>query len=97
MKIYIAGKITGDPEYKDKFARAEAKLRETHEVDVILNPADLPEGMQPGDYMQICLAMLDVADAAVFLPDWGESAGAGIEMQYCRYTGKPVYTMPQEN
>lgn len=25
MKIYIAGKITGDPYYKAKFARAERK------------------------------------------------------------------------
>lgn len=26
MKVYIAGKITGDPGYRDKFAAAEIQL-----------------------------------------------------------------------
>ena len=28
MKVYIAGKITGNPSYKQQFAEAEKKLRE---------------------------------------------------------------------
>lgn len=28
MKVYIAGRITGDPRYREKFAEAEAALRE---------------------------------------------------------------------
>ena len=28
MKIYIAGKITGDPDYKEKFAKVASSLRE---------------------------------------------------------------------
>ena len=27
MKVYIAGRITGDPRYREKFAEAEAALR----------------------------------------------------------------------
>ena len=86
MKIYIAGKITGDPGYRDKFAAAEIQLG--WQGHVVLNPAELPEGMAPADYMRICFAMIDVADAVVFLPDAAESAGARLEMAYCEYIEK---------
>ena len=90
MKVYIAGKITGDPGYRDKFAAAEIQLgRQGH---VVLNPAELPEGMAPEDYMRICFAMIDVADAVIFLPDAAESAGARLEMAYCEYIGKEYET-----
>ena len=86
MKVYIAGKITGDPGYRDKFAAAEIQMgRQGHTV---LNPDELPEGMAPADYMRICFAMIDVADAVVFLPDAAESAGARLERAYCEYIGK---------
>ena len=38
--------------------------------------------------MRICLAMLEAADLAVFLPDYRESAGAMIEWAWCQRTGK---------
>ena len=86
MKVYIAGKITGDPGYRDKFAAAEIQLgRKGH---IVLNPAELPEGMKPADYMRICFAMIDVADAVVFLPDAAESAGTRLEKSYCDYIRK---------
>ena len=86
MKVYIAGKITGDPKYRKKFLMAEMQL--VDRGDIALNPAELPEGMSPADYMRICFAMIDVADAVVFLPDAAESAGARLEMAYCEYIGK---------
>lgn len=55
MKIYIAGAITGDPEYREKFRRAEEAVRA--EGHVAVNPAVLPEGLEPGDYMRICTAL----------------------------------------
>ena len=88
MKIYIAGKITGDPGYRDKFATAEIQLG--WQGNTVLNPAELPEGMTPADYMRICLAMIDVADVVVFLPDAKDSAGARLEKAYCEYVGKEM-------
>ena len=88
MKVYIAGKITGDPGYRDKFAAAEIQLG--WQGTTVLNPAELPEGMAPADYMRICFAMIDVADAVVFLPDAAESAGARLEREYCKYVGKEM-------
>lgn len=88
MKVYIAGKITGDPGYKEKFGEVAEELeRQGH---IVLNPAELPEGMKTADYMRICLAMMDCAEAVMFLPDWTESSGAGVEHGLCRYIGKRV-------
>ena len=90
MKIYIAGRITGNPNYKAQFKATAAMLQE--EGHTVLNPAELPEGMEAADYMRICMAMIDVADAVVFLPDAAESAGARLEMAYCEYIGKEYET-----
>lgn len=90
MKIYIAGKITGDPCYKTKFDRVAQRLEMAGHIAI--NPATLPQGMSPADYMRICFAMLDGADAAMFLPDWEDSAGAKLERAWCEYTGKAIFS-----
>lgn len=90
MKVYIAGRITGDENYKAKFEAAERYIKRMHD-DIVLNPAILPAGMKPADYMRICFAMLDTADIVVFLPDFKESKGAMLEHTWCKYTGKPIF------
>ena len=87
MKIYIAGKITGDPDCKAKFERA---ANEYLRSDVILSPAVLPGRMTPADYMRICFAMIDSADVVAFIPDWQDSPGARLEHDYCCYVGKSI-------
>lgn len=91
MKVYIAGKITGNENYKAEFAEAEEKLRELGHIP--LNPAVLPEGLEKADYMRICLAMLDSADAIALLLSWTRSDGAAIEMSLARYTDKKQIAM----
>lgn len=86
MKIYIAGKIAGDKRYRAKFREAAKALEAAGHV--VLNPATLPDGLEQADYMRICLAMLDTADLAVFLPDYQESKGAMVEWGYCQRIGK---------
>mgnify|MGYP004711919003 CR=1 FL=1 len=54
MKIYISGKIAGDPNYKGKFARAAAQLERLGAT--VINPATAPEGLAKLDYMRICFA-----------------------------------------
>lgn len=87
MKIYIAGKITGDPKYQNRF-RGEAERLEAL-GHIVLNPAELPEGMSKAEYMRICFAMIDCADTVFLLPGWQGSPGARLELDYCRYIGKP--------
>lgn len=86
--IYLAGPITGVADYRERFTLAEAMVRRAHPSAVILNPATLPEGMTPGQYMRICLSMMDCADEVVFLDGWIRSDGAGIERGLCTYTKK---------
>ena len=96
MKVYIAGKITGDPDYREKFERAARLYRKTHTRDSVLLPSVLPEGMSAADYMRICFAMIDSADRVLFLGDWQSSPGAQLEKLYCEYIGKPTYILPME-
>ncbi len=86
-KIYIAGKITGEPNYKDKFANMESELLKIPGTTVI-NPAALPTGLEPADYARICFAMINSSDIVVFAPNYKKSQGALLEMQYCRYIQK---------
>lgn len=89
MKAYIAGMITGDPNYKDKFQVAKSALEA--EEFVVMSPAWLPEGMQPADYMRICFAMMESVDIVAFLPDYEKSRGAMLEYSWCQYVGKQTY------
>ena len=93
MKVYISGKITGDPEYREKFQSAKERLEKLDHI--VLNPAQLPEGMTAADYMRVNFAMIDVADLVVFLPDWRSSKGARLEQAYCEYIGKET-VLPED-
>ena len=88
LKAYIAGKISGDKQYVDKFNKAADRLRA--KGCTVVNPATLPEGMEKDDYMRICLAMIDCCDIVVALPDATQSGGAKVEIAYCNYIEKPV-------
>jgi hypothetical protein len=93
-KIYIAGKITGDPNYKAKFAEAENFYKKKGYT--VLTPTWMPQGMRPADYMRICFAMIDTADVVAFLPGFRQSAGASLELSYCFYTEKAVHLPERE-
>lgn len=88
MKIYISGKITGDPDYKEKFARVEEKIAKNG--DIALNPAKAPEGLTNSEYMRLAFAMIDASDAVYFLRDYSTSRGARIEHRYAHYVGKKI-------
>ena len=88
MIVYIAGKIAGDENYKNKFEKAQKKLEKRGFV--VLSPAVLPEGMKKDKYMPICLAMIEQADMVVLLNDWHKSQGAIIENNFAIYQNKAV-------
>lgn len=88
MKVYISGKITGDPGYREKFKAAADKL--TAAGHIVLNPAVQPAGLRPEDYLRVCFAMMEAADTVVFLHDYCQSSGAMLELAWCKYVGKPT-------
>ena len=77
-KIYIAGKITGDSGYKEKFNKTQKGFENAGYK--VMNPAILPEGFPWESYMPICYGMIEACDEIAMLPDWRESKGARLEM-----------------
>ena len=70
MTIYLAGKISGDPEYREKFEDAAQMLRGMGFQ--VLNPAELPQGWKPKDYMRVCLPMLLAAGCGIAMGNASE-------------------------
>ena len=91
MKIYIAGKITGDHDYKAKFEKAADAITQFGHTPI--NPATAPEGLTAQDYMRLSFAEIDAADMVVFLKDWTDSKGASLERAYCEYIKKPFMSL----
>ncbi len=91
MKFYIAGKITGDLNYKEKFDKAEKALsRLGHSV---MSPAWLKEYCEfsYADYIFISTAMQMKCNALLLLPDWANSPGATAEYERALHNNHAVY------
>lgn len=83
--VYIAGKISGDEYYENKFNIAKNNL-----VDlgfIVLNPASLPWGLEYEQYLRIGLSMLNEADIIYLLDDYKDSPGALKEIEYAKQKG----------
>lgn len=93
-KIYLAGPITGNDGYRELFGRWEEYFR--GEGYTVLNPAVLPEGMTPEEYMTICFVVLEIADAIALLPGYEGSRVALLEATFARYADKPEIIATEE-
>ncbi len=88
-RVYIAGAISNDPNYKEKFDRAQAELEE-HGYTVI-NPAKTPldpEQFTNSEYLEVCRVYVKLCDAVYFLNDWQTSLGATLEYAWAGQHGK---------
>ena len=89
MKYYIAGPMSGRPNYnRDKFLKAEMDLLDTGAV--VLNPACLPSGLSQPEYMDICFAMIRASTHIMMLRGWKESEGATAEYYYAKKLGLTI-------
>lgn len=84
--VYISGPINGVKKYWEPFEKAEDAIQAAGFIP--LTPTRLPEGMSRERYMRICFAMIDSADAVLFLPRFYKSPGAMLEYNYCEDIGK---------
>ena len=88
--VYLAGKISGDPRYREKFKAARNDLE--HAGYAVLDTTVLPfPGLSYGAYMRIGEAMINESDAVCFLGDWVESNGAKIEHTFSKARKKVIF------
>lgn len=87
-KAYIAGKITGNPNFKEEFKAAEDFVKGLGFT--VMNPSTVNEGFEQAEYWHICMSMIDVCDTVFFLPNWVDSKGSHVEYGYAMGTRKMV-------
>ena len=87
-KIYIAGQITNEPDYKIKFDETEAALKALGYR--VFNPTVFPSGLSYREYIKLGLAMLMECDAICMLANSKNSPGAQFEKHYAELVGIPI-------
>lgn len=90
MKIYIAGKITGEPleQCKQKFANAEELLKQTGANPVNPFKLGIPSHFTFEESKPHNFKALEHCQAIFMLTDWKDSPGAREELQEASTTKK---------
>ncbi|MBK5213391.1 MAG: DUF4406 domain-containing protein [Flavobacteriaceae bacterium] len=93
MKIYITGKVTGEPiaECTMKFGMAQKQLEALgHQA---INPLAVVNDFHTTwpEAMKLCIKALMDADAIYALPCHETSKGAFVELQLAAHLGVPIY------
>ena len=91
MKLYIAGPMTGLPNFNREAFNKKAECV-TASGNVALNPATLPDGLSQHEYMDICMAMIRAADGIMLLKGWQHSPGARAEHALAEKLGLAIFT-----
>ena len=91
MRLYISGRITDNPNYKEEFENAEKWLLERDitpinpiKVNAICNTLTYEE------YMKVDYCLIDLCDGLFMLKGWQDSRGALSEMCYGKSLGKKI-------
>jgi len=95
VKVYIAGPMTGIPDYNfPAFDAAAARLRDAgHDV---VNPAwnGVPLDAPRADHLRVDIRNLIECDAVAVLPGWDRSQGARLEVRIASDLGLTVMDVP---
>lgn len=94
--VYIIGAITGNPDFKEQFDRAEKAIKESLVCDVI-NPAkrQFPAVVQ-SDYAHLSYNAVKAADAIAVLWNIENSFGATMEYLIAKDMGKTIFMINKD-
>lgn len=96
MKLYIAGPMTGLPDFNyPAFFAAEEQLKAAgYEVE---NPArNQPEGTASWlAFMRMSLVQISKVDGIALLPGWQDSKGAALEVHIAEALGLRIWSVRQ--
>lgn len=91
MKIYISGKMTGNPDYKDEFFEAENWLISQGYKPI--NPSNMdiifPE-LNYQEFMALDYKLIEMCDGIFMIHNWQRSKGACAELTYAKSLGKKI-------
>jgi hypothetical protein len=91
MKLYLCGRVSNNPHYKEEFAKAEGALSTYYEV---LNPVNLGFSSAPEywkDAMKAAIRLMMECDGVAIVDhQWVYSNGAKIEVGLARSIGMPM-------
>lgn len=93
MKVYIAGAITDNPNYREQFKEAEERLVAAGHA--VINPCK-NEGFTYREYINMGLCELMHCDAIYLLKGYETSTGATLEHDYARTVGLEVMYQKDE-
>lgn len=91
MRIYISGKMNGDPNFKEKFDYAEKFCIVSCEFTEVINPASLVRLPTWKESLKRDLKILNDCDAIFMLKNWKESKGAILEHWYAKRLGLKIF------
>ena len=107
--IYLSGKITGDPDYRNKFAVVARTLQVKYPNATIFNPAyefrDIAEKLDKSGadkeaahdiLVDFCIQILKDCDTIAIMPDWTDSKGAIAEVDAALREGMKVVWVEQD-
>ena len=86
-KMYIAGSITNDKNYKAKFNKVEKFMSNLGYS--VFNPALSPDGLTYREYINLGLNMLMQCDCICII-DGENSYGTAFEKHYAELVGMPI-------
>jgi hypothetical protein len=92
-RVYLAGPMTGLPEYNYPAFDAGARALR-HDGIPVHNPAEQHEGrtdLPRETYMRHALASVVKCSAVIVLPGWEKSHGAALELIAAQVSGIPAY------
>ena len=93
-KIYVAGPITNDPNYKIKFDTITKYLTEAGYK--VFNPTSAPLGLTYREYIDLGLEMLMHCDCMCILPyENNSSSGVMLEKHYAELVGIPIIELKE--
>lgn len=91
MRLYISGKITNNPNYKEDFGKAEKWLLSKGITPI--NPCkinDICDKLTYEEFMKVDYCLIDLCDGLFMLKGWQDSKGALSEMCYAKSLGKKI-------
>ena len=91
-RIYLSGKITDNPNYKEQFKEAYVYCKDKHNC-IIVNPSLLNNILEDGswvEYMILCLELLKMCDTIFMMKTWKNSKGAIEELRVAKELGLKI-------